>query len=104
MYAIIWEYQVRAAQLLEFEKMYESNCIWAELFRRASGYISTELMHNVKHPPRYITIDRWDSSESYEIFRSQFRKEYETLDAQCEGLTEQETLLGKWESVINQTR
>ena len=104
MYVIIWEYQVQAARLIEFEKFYRSNGAWAELFRKAPGYISTELLHDATNPQRFITIDRWDSAESYEAFHSQFKKEYETLDAQCEGLTEHETLLGKWESVNNETR
>ncbi|MEO5886924.1 MAG: hypothetical protein ABIQ77_04595 [Anaerolineales bacterium] len=55
-------------------------------------------------PARYITIDHWDSAEEYAAFHVQFNKEYETLDAQCEGLTEHEILPGKCESVNNETR
>ena len=98
MYVIIWGYQVRAAKLIEFEKIYGSDGAWTTLFRKGKGYISTELLRDETRPKTFITIDRWASAKSYEAFHSQFKKEYETLDAQCEGLTEQETLLGKWES------
>lgn len=104
MYVIIWEYQVRADRCPEFEQIYHSNGTWAELFRKGGGFISTELLRDETNPQKFITIDRWDSAESYEALHAQFKQEYETLDAQCEGLTEQETLLGKWESVNNETR
>ena len=100
----MWEYQVKADRIPEFEKIYHSNGAWAELFRKGTGYISTDLLRDETKPNRYITIDYWDSAESYEAFHSQFKKEYETLDAQCEGLTEHEILLGKWEFVNNETR
>ena len=104
MYLIIWEYQVKAGRNSDFEKIYRSNGVWAELFRKANGFISTELLRDETRPNRYITIDRWVSAERYEAFHSQFKQEYETLDTQCEGITEHEFLLGKWESVNNETR
>jgi heme-degrading monooxygenase HmoA len=99
MYIIIWEYQVKPDSVVEFERIYASDGAWAELFRRGAGYLGTELLRDSTHPHRYITIDRWTSSEDYESFRSQRKSEYATLDSQCEGLTVQETLLGKCESV-----
>jgi heme-degrading monooxygenase HmoA len=104
MYVIIWEYQVKADRGHEFEQIYHSNGVWAELFRKGTGYISTELLRDETNPNRFITIDRWDSAESYEAFHSQFKKEYETLDVQCKELTEHEILLGKWETVNYETR
>ena len=104
MYVIIWEYQVKADHSNEFEKIYKSNGVWAELFRKGTGYIGTELLRDETNPNRFITIDRWDSAESYEAFHSQFKKEYETLDVQSEELTEHEILLGKWETVNYETR
>jgi heme-degrading monooxygenase HmoA len=104
MYVIIWEYQVKAEQLVAFEEIYASNGAWAELFKKEDGYISTELLHDSNKPQRYITIDRWTSLGDYESFRSQWKSEYARVDAQCEGLTEQETLLGRWESILPRTR
>ena len=104
MYVIIWAYQVKAEQLVAFEQIYASNGAWAELFRKEEGYLGTELLRDSNRPQRYITIDRWLSSEDYESFRLQRKSEYARLDAQCEGLTEQETLLGRWESILPKTR
>lgn len=99
MYVILWEYQVRVEKQLEFEEVYSPDGAWADLFKREMGYLGTELLHDKKKPQRYLTIDRWDSKESYEAFQSQWKKEYNTLDTQCNGLTEWESLLGKWSSI-----
>ena len=104
MYVIIWQFQVKADSTTEFENFYRSTGDWVELFQKGKGYISTELLRDGTNPNTYMTIDRWDSAESYEAFLTQFKKEYETLDAQCEGLTKHETPRGKWESVNNETR
>ena len=60
---------------------------------------NTELLRDEKQPQHYLTIDRWVSKENYEAFQSRREKEYKALDAQCEGLTERESLLEKWSSV-----
>ena len=104
MYVIIWEYQVRADRTAEFEKIYKSNGTWAELFRKGTGYISTELLRDKMQPQKYITVDQWHSAEDHETFYALYKKEYEALDAQCEGLTERESLFGKWETVKYETR
>jgi heme-degrading monooxygenase HmoA len=99
MYIILWEYQVKPEKRAEFEQTYASTGAWSVLFRKATGYLGTELLHDESLPERYITIDRWDSKESFEAFQAQFGREYKELDAQCEGLTENETFLGRCESV-----
>jgi heme-degrading monooxygenase HmoA len=100
MYLIIWEYRVKPEQVAKFEEIYAANGAWAQLFKEATGYLGTELLHDPNDANRYITIDRWKSSQDYETFLLQWKAEYESLDAQCEGLTEHETSLGRWESVI----
>jgi len=101
MYVIIWEYQVRADHLAEFERIYSTDGAWPELFKKSEGFLETELLRDRKHPHRYITIDRWTSSAHYEAFLSQWKTEYAALDAQCEGLTESETLLGRWKVITS---
>jgi quinol monooxygenase YgiN len=98
LYIIFWEYQVRSEKQSEFEKIYSSDGAWAELFNRDTSYLGTELLRDEARPWRFLTIDRWTSKEEYEAFLSRWKKEYETLDAQCEGLTENESLIGKWDS------
>ena len=99
MYVLLWEYQVKAEKLSEFEEFYSPWGTWANLFKKSNGYLGTELLRDEKQSQRYLTIDRWDSKESYEAFQSQWKKEYKALDARCEGLTKWESLLGKWNSV-----
>jgi heme-degrading monooxygenase HmoA len=96
---ILWEYHVKSERQFDFETIYSPNGAWTELFKQSAGYLGTELLRNQANPQRYITIDRWESKEDYETFLSQHEKEYKALDAQCEGLTENESLLGKWETI-----
>lgn len=104
MYVIIWEYQVKAALAGEFEKIYSATGEWAKLFRKSRGYLGTELLSDEREPHRYITIDRWSSRQEYESFLSEWKNEYQLLDGRCDGLTEQQALLGKWESISSETR
>ena len=104
MYVIIWEYQVKADRSAEFEKIYGENGAWVELLKNRSGYLRTEFLRHSGHLLHSITIDRWASVVDYEAFLSDWRKEYDKLDAQCEGLTEQETLVGKGETILHETR
>jgi len=104
MCVIIWEYQVKAKRAAEFERIYSANGAWTELFRKAEGYQNTELLRDSNNQYHYSTMDRWDSSKHYEVFLSQWKTEYAALDAQCDGLIEKESLLGKWESVFPETR
>jgi heme-degrading monooxygenase HmoA len=96
MYILIWEYQIKIEHVRKFEEIYAANGAWAELFRKGEGYLGTELIRDTNQPHRYISIDRWVSSERYESFLSQCKDEYVRLDAECEDLTENETLLGRW--------
>lgn len=74
------------------------------LFKKHSGYLGTELFHENGAPDRYLTIDRWISQQAYEEFKRDWKSEYESLDAECEGLTLRETLLGKYEERANGMR
>lgn len=94
MYVIIWEYQVKAGCISEFEEVYVSQGIWAQLFQKHPGYLGTELLRDTTHSQRYVTIDRWISAEAYNSFRTEWQDEYKELDARCESLTDSETFLG----------
>lgn len=104
MYVIAWEYRVKAESVADFEKIYGENGAWTDLFQRAKGYLATELLHDPQNPQRYMTIDRWISAQDYDNFLIDFQVEYEMLDAECNELTESETLLGKWEVIAPKTR
>jgi quinol monooxygenase YgiN len=66
--------------------------------------LGTELHRDANTKGRYVTIDRWNSREGYETFRSQHSAAYQALDARCEELTERETPLGAFYSVDNSPR
>jgi heme-degrading monooxygenase HmoA len=99
-YVIIWEYQVRAERVAEFEEIYSPVGRWAKLFQKGKGYLGTELLAGERRAHRYLTIDRWRSAQAYESFLAEWKKEYEDLDAECGGLSESETLLGTWGEIL----
>lgn len=94
MYCIIWEFDVKEGYRVEFEKVYGSNGEWSQLFKLGDGYLGTYLLRDENNPRRYVTIDRWVSSTAYEKFKQKWGKEYQELDARCEGLTESEKSIG----------
>jgi heme-degrading monooxygenase HmoA len=104
MYVIIWEYLVKAERSSQFEKIYGTTGAWADLFRKQNGYLGTELLRDSQGHERYLTIDRWESLGDYESFLSRWKKEYEALDVLCAGLTENETMIGRWETTEQETR
>jgi heme-degrading monooxygenase HmoA len=99
MYVIIWEYLARPEHTAEFEVVYVANGAWAQLFQKGPGYLGTELLHDPNDSHRYLTIDRWESLQDYEAFLLHWQAEYAALDERCAELMEQESLLGKWESI-----
>lgn len=103
MFVILWEFRVKPGHLAEFKKNYAPDGQWSQLFSRSNGYLKTELLHDESQPDRFITIDQWTSSVEYETFLSQWPAEYASLDAQCDGLTESEILLGRWVSIPSHT-
>jgi hypothetical protein len=99
LHIIIWEYRVIPERKTEFENIYSPDGAWAELFRKGTGFLGSDFLHDPANPQRYLTIDRWMSKIEYESFLARWKTEYEALDARCEGLTESEFLLGKWDSI-----
>lgn len=97
MYRIVWAFDVRAGDAAEFERIYGPGGEWARLFRSGAGYEGTELLRDVSHPDRYVTIDRWQSRADFQRFREQFAREYRALDERCERLTTGEHRIGEFE-------
>lgn len=94
MYIVLWEYVVRAGQEAEFEKIYNTNGDWVQLFEQGDGYLGTDLVRDTDTPRHYITIDRWVSSKAYDVFYKKYRAAYKALDVRCQSLTEHEKLIG----------
>ena len=93
-HVIAWEFRVRPQAEAEFVEKYGPEGVWARLFRRSDGYIRTELFRDVSDQRRFITLDYWKSEKEFNRFRAQHADEYERLDKELEGLTEEERPLG----------
>jgi quinol monooxygenase YgiN len=94
MHIIIWEFTVKEEHIKEFISAYRSNGDWATLFRRAQGYLRTELLRSFYKPNIFLTVDRWESATCFDIFEEQFGAEYKKLDARLEGYTSSEEKVG----------
>ena len=97
MFVILWEFEAEPHRQREFESAYGPGGSWARLFRKAEGFVATELLRDRETPGRYLTIDRWESQAAFEAFRQRFAAEYEEIDKACESLTRRETLIGRYE-------
>jgi heme-degrading monooxygenase HmoA len=98
-YLVVWRFRPKAGHESDFERAYGPAGEWARLFRRADGYLGTELLRRSDNPGEYLTLDRWASRAAYEAFRSRWGDEYGELDRLLEGLTEEEALLGSFEAL-----
>ena len=98
MYVILWRFQTRTGMSRDFEEAYGAAGEWARFFARGVGYLGTELHPDPTTSGRYVTIDRWESKDAYERFRAANRSEYDRIDARCEALTDDETLIGRFDS------
>jgi heme-degrading monooxygenase HmoA len=98
MFLVIWEFQVKAGREAEFEHIYGPDGDWAALFKREPGYLGTDLLIDARDSCGYMTIDRWVSPAAYEAFKREWFAEYDALDAACDGLTDGETLIGRFRS------
>lgn len=97
MIQIVWQFKAAPGREGEFEAQYGETGGWVELFQRASGYCGTVLLRGEKG--EYLTIDTWDSRESFDEFKSEHKQEYDRLDERCARLTESEQLIGVFEAV-----
>jgi heme-degrading monooxygenase HmoA len=93
-HVIVWEFIVRAGREREFEEVYGPTGAWATLFSKSPEHLGVDLLRDVANPRRYLTIDRWKTSEAFGAFRKAHAAECEALDARCEGLTEAERKIG----------
>jgi len=96
MHVILWRFRARPGREADFEAAYGDDGTWARFFRAGEGYLGTELMRGTDGT--YLTIDRWVSKDAYGAFRDAQAARYAEIDARCEALTIEETLLGAVEA------
>lgn len=91
----IWRYKIKPEKRSEFEKLYGQNGEWVKLFKKYPDYIKTELIKNLNNN-HYITLDYWNSKESYYKFKEAAKKEFIEIDSQGEELTIEEKHIGEF--------
>jgi heme-degrading monooxygenase HmoA len=94
MHIIIWEFVVREEHIQDFISACGSDGDWAKLFRRADGYLGTELLRSSRDPDVFLTIDRWESASCFEVFQERFGAEYKKMDTRFESYTSSEKKVG----------
>jgi heme-degrading monooxygenase HmoA len=94
MHVIVWRFKPLPGKEEEFERMYASGGAWDLLFRKAEGFVSTELLRPLGDSTSYLTIDRWRSPAAFDDFLRANDEAYAALDAECESLTAEEARLG----------
>lgn len=93
----IWEFVAAPGKAVEFMDIYGTEGAWVKLFRRAPGYLRSELIQDSTDPQRFVTADHWESEEAWRAFREKFRHEYEDLDVLCEQVTVKEREIGRFQ-------
>ena len=94
MFQTIWQYDVFEKENINFIKAYKSDGDWVHLFKKADGFIETELIHDIEHPTKFITIDKWRTKESYYQFKAMFKSDYLKMDKQFEDFSKSEIHIG----------
>lgn len=97
-YDIVWEFRVPLTRTAQFVEAYASDGPWAQLFRRAPGFIETRLLQDTEDAGRYLTVDRWESHAAFEAFKHDFATDYNALDERLEGLASLEVRLGAFDT------
>ena len=96
-FVYLWAYRVSPETSDEFRDLYGPDGLWANLFRRAPGYVETRLLRDRSDSNRFVTIDHWESEEAFLSFRASFAEEFDHLDRLGERLTIEETNLGEFD-------
>lgn len=99
MYVAVWKFTVKKGSEAEFEAIYGSSGEWSSLFRRAAGYLGTDLIRISGESNRYLTIDRWETEHAWRNFKQQYAEEYGTLDRRCDGLKDKEEMIADGSAV-----
>lgn len=94
----IWQFRVGPEQADEFREVYASNGLWAALFRREIGFHGTELLQSVTDSQVFVTLDTWESAETWAAFLRAWGDDYAALDRRCTALFISEAEIGSFES------
>ena len=95
-YVVAWEYQVKQGAEQKFATAYGAEGEWVALFKKATGFIRTELVRSEYDAHKFVTVDVWESRTAYDSFRKAFELEYDALDTIFQDLTLHEAKVGSF--------
>jgi len=98
MYMYLWEYSVAPEHVDAFLAHYGPDGSWVRLFRKSDGYLGTSLLRDRDDGSRFVTIDRWASTEHHAAFLDRYGAAFASLDEACSDLTRFERLIGHFDS------
>ncbi|MBI1937207.1 MAG: hypothetical protein HYS25_03710 [Ignavibacteriales bacterium] len=98
MYIILWHFKIKEEYIDNFISAYGPNGTWAELFRKDQDYKGTRLLHDVENKLIFVTIDVWESKESFVKFKKKYEEEYHKLDREFEKFTTAEKLISEFDN------
>jgi GNAT superfamily N-acetyltransferase/heme-degrading monooxygenase HmoA len=90
----VWEFTPRPDREAAFRDAYGPVGVWGNLFREAPGFLGVDLLESVTASGRYLTLDRWQDSTSWEAFLHGRQRRYLELDGECRVLVAHERELG----------
>ena len=95
-FVILWEFRARPRTRAAFLRAYGSRGEWARLFRKAPGYLATQLLPDPEDRLRFFTVDIWKSAAAFRSAKRQWEAEYHALDALCGNFTTRERHIGSF--------
>jgi len=102
MYVMVWQFDVLPGREAEFEQIYGPDGDWAKFFRQFNGFEGTELLRDLHHRGRYLTLDRWQSHDAWEVVQQKSPDRYRELDLRCDALTRHETRIGVFDQATKE--
>lgn len=97
MHVILWRFEVKEEYVDNFISAYDPNGTWAEFFRKDQDYKGTRLLCDVENKLIFVTMDMWESKESFGKFKKKYEEEYYKLDSEFEKFTIAEKLIAEFD-------
>ncbi len=83
----------------EFAAAYGGDGVWAQLFRRAEGFVGTDLLAPAEPGGPWLTLYRWESRDAFDRFQDDLGETYRRLDAELTPLTAGELFIGAFDEL-----
>jgi heme-degrading monooxygenase HmoA len=93
----VWKFRPPEGGEDAFAKAYAGDGVWARLFGRSTGFLSTSLLRSTETGGWWLTMDRWTTEADFDAFQRDFGEEYRALDTELEGVAGDEEFVGTFE-------